>query len=134
MVMTVTFNEPLHHVCLIYGLRETFRKLPFLNRKVREIRGSVIVTDNPLAPPPVMKNPNRKSTMADRRNLVNVSYWRETLTIEYNEEICCSGEINAFAETLISDYLHFRHPFIRTEFQDGKCQETMTGHKIAEIS
>lgn len=44
--ITVTFSEPIHHVCLMYGLKQTFERLPFMNRKVLEIGGKTVVMDN----------------------------------------------------------------------------------------
>ena len=38
---TVIFDESLHHICLMYGLKQTFARMPFLNKKVLEIRGRV---------------------------------------------------------------------------------------------
>lgn len=30
---TVVFEENLHHTCLTFGLKRSFEKMPFLNRK-----------------------------------------------------------------------------------------------------
>lgn len=35
----IIFNEPLHHVCLMYGLRQTYGRMPFMNRRVIEAGG-----------------------------------------------------------------------------------------------
>ena len=37
--VTVIFDEPLHHVCLMHGLKQTYGRMPFLNKRVLEIRG-----------------------------------------------------------------------------------------------
>lgn len=131
---TVIFDEPLHHVCLMYGLKQTFGKMPFLNRKILKVRGRVVVMDNPVAPPPMMRSPRRKSGILSKHNLVNVSYWKEILHIEYNEDMCTAEEITVFAGTLIQDYLHFRHPFMKTEIVNGQCKDALTAHLVAEIS
>ena len=72
--VTVIFEEPLHHVCLMYGLKQTFGRMPFLNKKVLEVRGKRVVIDNPIAPPPMMNNPSRRTNMRGPRNMVGVSY------------------------------------------------------------
>lgn len=132
--MTVVFNEPLHHVCLMNGLKQTYGRMPFLNKKVLEVRGKVITMDNIVAPPPMMSNPNRKSSVRRTRNMVGVSYWREKLSIEYREDLCSSEDIAAFVNNLIEDYLHFRHPFMKISSENGKIVESASGNKIAEIT
>ncbi len=132
--MTVVFNEPLHHVCLMNGLKQTYGRMPFLNKKVLEVRGKVITMDNIVAPPPMMSNPNRKSSVRRTRNMVGVSYWREKLSIEYREDLCSSEDIAAFVNNLIEDYLHFRHPFLKISSENGKIVESASGNKIAEIT
>ena len=37
--VTVIFEESLHHVCLMHGLKQTYGRMPFLNKRVLEIRG-----------------------------------------------------------------------------------------------
>lgn len=132
--MTVVFNEPLHHVCLMNGLKQTYGRMPFLNKKVLEVRGKVITMDNIVAPPPMMSNPNRKSSVRRTRNMVGVSYWKEKLSIEYREDLCSSEDIAAFVNNLIEDYLHFRHPFMKISSENGKIVESASGNKIAEIT
>ena len=132
--MTVVFSEPLHHVCLMNGLKKTYGKMPFLNKRVLEVRGKVVTTDNVIAPPPMMSNPNRKSSVRRTRNMVGVSYWREKLSIEYREDLCSSEDIAAFVNNLIEDYLHFRHPFMKISSENGKIVESASGNKIAEIT
>lgn len=132
--MTVVFNEPLHHVCLMNGLKQTYGRMPFLNKKVLEVRGKVITMDNIVAPPPMLSNPNRKSSVRRTRNMVGVSYWKEKLSIEYREDLCSSEDIAAFVNNLIEDYLHFRHPFMKISSENGKIVESASGNKIAEIT
>ena len=121
--MTVIFEESLHHVCLMHGLKQTFGRMPFLNKRVLEVRGKRMVIDNPVAPPP-MRGP---------RNMVSVSYWKNKLSIEYREDMCSTEDITAFVNNLIEDYLHFRHPFMKIAIKDGQCHELSSGHFIAEI-
>ena len=130
---TVIFEEPLHHVCLMHGLKQTFGRMPFLNKKVLEIRGKCVVIDNPAAPPPMMKNPSRRTSSKGTRNMVGVSYWKNKLSIEYREDMCSCEDITAFVNNLIEDYLSFRHPFMKSEIKDGRCHELSSGHLIAEI-
>lgn len=132
--ITVTFSEPIHHVCLMYGLKQTFERLPFMNRKVLEIGGKTVVMDNIVAPPPMMKNPDKARPGRGRsRNIVKVSYWKDRLTVDYMEDLCCEEDINAFTESLIKDYLHLRHPYLAIDLIDGHCWETSSRHIIAEI-
>ena len=131
--VTVIFEEPLHHICLMHGLKQTYGRMPFLNKRVLEIRGKCVVIDNPIAPPPMMKNPSRRTSMRGSRNMIGVSYWKNKLSIEYWEDMCSFEDITAFVNNLIEDYLHFRHPFMKIEFKDGRCQELSSGHFITEI-
>ena len=131
--VTVIFDEPLHHVCLMYGLKRTYDKMPFLNKRVMEIRGRVMTIDNIVAPPPMMNNPDRRTGIRGTRNMVGVSYWKNKLSIEYREDMCSCEDITAFANNLIDNYLHFRHPFMKTTIQDGRCHEQTSGHIVAEI-
>lgn len=130
---SVVFDEPLHHVCLMYGVRRTFERMPFLNRRVLETGGKIYMKNNITVPPPMMKNPVRASRIGVRKNLVEVSYWKDTVCIEYREDICSTAEIADFVHNLIEGYLHFRHPFMKIEIKEGKCKEILTGHIIAEI-
>lgn len=133
--ITVLFSEPLHHVCLMYGLKQTFGRMPFLNRKVLNVGGKRVILNNAVAPPPMMRNPEKSSRNRKIRSLVEVSYWKDRIIVEYNEEICTSEDITAFTQTLIQDYLSFRHPLMKTSSEDGlKVSERLSGHKIAEIN
>ena len=131
--VTVIFDEPLHHVCLMHGLKQTYGRMPFLKKRVLEIRGKCVVIDNPTAPPPMMKNPSRRTSSKGTRNMVGVSYWKNKLSIEYREDMCSQEDITAFVNNLIEDYLRFRHPFMKSEIKDGRCHELSSGHLIAEI-
>ena len=131
--VTVIFEEPLHHICLMHGLKQTYSRMPFLNKRVLELRGKRVVIDNPVAPPPMMKNPSRRTSMRGSRNMIGVSYWMNKLSIEYWEDMCSFEDITAFVNNLIEDYLRFRHPFMKSEIIDGRCHELSSGHLIAEI-
>ena len=131
--VTVIFEEPLHHICLMHGLKQTYSRMPFLNKMVLEIKGKCVVIDNPTAPPPMMKNPSRRTSLRGSRNMIGVSYWKNKLSIEYREDMCSQEDITAFVNNLIEDYLHFRHPFMKTTIQDGRCHEQTSGHIVAEI-
>ena len=132
--MTVVFSEPLHHVCLMNGLKKTYGRMLFLNKKVLETRGKVVTIDNIVAPPPMMNNPSRRTSMRGPRNMVGVSYWKNKLSIEYREDMCSQEDITAFVNNLIEDYLHFWHPFMKTVTEDSEVLEAGSRHKIAEIS
>ena len=132
-ITTVIFDEPLHHVCLMNGLKRTYGRMPFLNKKVLAVRGKVVTIDNVVAPPPMMSNPSRKTRVREVRNLVSVSYWQDRLYVDYREDFCSSEDITAFVRNLIEDYLYFRHPFMKIAFKDGRCHEQASGHLISEI-
>ena len=107
--------------------------MPFMNKRVLEVGGKRVVIDNPTAPPPMMQNPSRRTSMRGTRNMVGVSYWNNKLSIEYWEDMCSFEDITAFVNNLIEDYLRFRHPFMKSEIKDGRCHELSSGHLIAEI-
>ena len=131
--VTVIFEESLHHVCLMHGLKQTYGRMPFLNKRVLDIRGKCVVIDNPIAPPPMMNNPSRRKSIRGTRNMVGVSYWKNKLSIEYREDMCSQEDITAFVNYLIEDYLHFRHPFMKITIKDDKCHEQISGHLLAKI-
>ena len=131
--VTVVFDEPLHHVCLMHGLKQTYGRMPFLNKKVLEVRGKVMTIDNIVPPPPMMINSGRRTGIRGTRNMVGVSYWKNKLSIEYREDMCSSEDITTFVQYLIEDYLHFRHPFMKITIKDDKCHEQISGHLLAKI-
>ena len=131
--VTVIFEEPLHHVCLMHGLKQTYGRMPFLNKRVLEVRGKVMTVDNIAPPPPMMKNPSKRTSMSGTRNMVGVSYWKNKLSIEYREDLCSCEDITAFVNSLIEDYMHFRHPFMKTMIEGTEALETGSRHKIAHI-
>ena len=131
--ITVIFEEPLHHVCLMYGLKQTFGRMPFLNKRVLEVRGKRVLLDNPVAPPPRGKNPSRRIGIRWAMNMVGVSYWKNNLSIEYRDELCSRADITAFVNQLIEDYLHFRHPFMKTSIENGEMLEIGSNNRIAQI-
>ena len=130
---TVIFEEPLHHVCLMHGLKQTYGRMPFLNKRVLEVRGKHVVIDNPIAPPPMLNNPSRRTSIRGTRNMVGVSYWKNKLSIEYREDMCSCEDITAFVNSLIEDYMHFRHPFMKITIKDDQCHEQISGHLLAKI-
>ena len=131
--VTVIFEEPLHHVCLMHGLKQTYGRMPFLNKKVLEVQGKIVTIDNVIAPPPMMKNPDRRTGMRRMKDMIGVSYWKDKLSIEYREDMCSSEDITTFVQYLIEDYLHFRHPFMKITIKDDKCHEQISGHLLAKI-
>ena len=131
--VTVVFDEPLHHVCLMHGLKQTYGRMPFLNKKVLEVQGKIVTIDNVIAPPPMMKKPDRRTSMRRMKDMIGVSYWKDKLSIEYREDMCSSEDITTFVQYLIEDYLYFRHPFMKITIKDDKCHEQISGHLLAKI-
>ena len=131
--VTVIFEEPLHHVCLMHGLKQTYDRMPFLNKNVLEVQGKIVTIDNVIAPPPMMKNLDRRTSMRRMKDMIGVSYWKDKLSIEYREDMCSSEDITTFVQYLIEDYLHFRHPFMKITIKDDKCHEQTSGYLLAKI-
>ena len=131
--VTVIFEEPLHHVCLMHGLKQTYDRMPFLNKKVLEVQGKIVTIDNVIAPPPMMKNPDRRTSMRRMKDMIGVSYWKDKLSIEYREDMCSSEDITTFVQYLIENYMLFRHPFMKIIIKDDKCHEQISGHLLAKI-
>ena len=131
--VTVVFDEPLHHICLMHGLKQTYARMPFLNKKVFEVRGKIVTIDNVIAPPPMMINPDRRTSIRRMKDMVGVSYWKNKLSIEYREDLCSSKDITTFVLYLIENYMLFRHPFMKITIKDDKCYEQTSGHLIAKI-
>ena len=131
--VTVIFDEALHHVCLMHGLKQTFARMPFLNKRVLEVKGKMMTIDNVVSPPPVMNYPGKRTSMREAMNMIEVSYWKNKISVEYREDMCSQEDITAFVNNLIEDYLHFRHPFMKTAIKDGRCHEPSSGHLLAEI-
>jgi len=107
--------------------------MPFLNKKVLEVQGKIVTIDNVIAPPPMMKNPDRRTSMRRMKDMIGVSYWKDRLSIEYREDMCSCEDITAFVNSLIEDYMHFRHPFMKTVTEDTVVLEIASRHRIAQI-
>ena len=131
--VTVIFEEPLHHVCLMHGLKQTYDRMPFLNKNVLEVQGKIVTIDNVIAPPPMMKNLDRRTSMRRMKDMIGVSYWKDKLSIEYREDLCSSEDITTFVLYLIENYMLFRHPFMKITIKDDKCHEQISGHLLAKI-
>lgn len=131
--VTVIFDEPLHHICLMHGLKQTYARMPFLNKKVFEVRGKIVTIDNVIAPPPMMINPDRRTSIRRMKDMIGVSYWKDKLSIEYREDLCSPEDITTFVLYLIENYMLFRHPFMKITIKDDKCYEQTSGHLIAKI-
>lgn len=131
--INITFDAPLHHTCLMYGLKRTFEKMPFLNKRVLYVSGKIMLTDNIVAPPPMMSNPRQKLGCKRVRNIVDVSYWKERLSVEYDDALCKNDDATAFVEALIRDYLHYRHPFKNVSIESGRVLDVAGGNIVAEI-
>ena len=129
----VIFEEPLHHVCLMHGLKQTYGRMPFLNKKVLEVQGKIVTIENVVAPPLIVRDPESGTGRRGMRNMVGVSYWKDKLSIEYREDMCRCEDITAFIQHLIKDYLHFRHPFITVMTEGCEVLEITGRRRIARI-
>lgn len=111
--------EELHHACLMYGLKNTYERFPFLARNVMA------------TPPPVRRKPERTSPLLGwKRNPVNVQYYKNDILILYNTEPC---DVLAFAKALLEEYLILRHPYMKTSWEEMTLREKESGHVIADI-
>jgi hypothetical protein len=81
----------------------------------------------------MMNNPSRRTRMRCPRSMVGVSYWKNILSIEFREDMCSQEDITAFVNNLIGDYMHFRHPFMKTVTEDTVVLEIASRHRIAQI-
>ena len=84
---TVVFEENIHHTCLTFGLKRSFEKMPFLNRKTLNIKGSNRLIDNIVSLPPMMRKIDKSLDKRKNRNIVEVSYFKNKLSVEFNEEL-----------------------------------------------
>lgn len=111
--------EELHHVCLMYGLKNTYERFPFLARNIMA------------TPPPVRRKPERTSPLLGwKRNPVNVQYYKNDILILYNTE---PYDVLAFAKALLEEYLILRHPYMKTSWEEMTLREKESGHVIADI-
>ena len=107
--------------------------MPFLNRKTLNIKGNNRLIDNIVSLPPMMRKIEKSLNKRKNRNIVEVSYFKNKLSVEFNEEFCNQDEISAFFNTLIIDYLSFRHPYMQINISENKVCESLSGHIIAQI-
>lgn len=128
--IVATFAEPLHHICLTYGLKQTFDAMPHLNRREIKLRGKITYIDNIVAPPPLM---SRSGWNTRCRNIVSVSYWRELLAIAYNDEACNKEDVYAFVIALIKAYMSYRHPYTKVRVEGSKVVSEHEERVIATI-
>ena len=129
----ILFSELPHHTCLMYGLRQTFEAMPHLNKRVVKVGDRSIIMDNAIAPPPTLCNPKYRRTNKLTRCIVVVSYWGNRLTVEYNDTVCSPEDIEIFTKTLIRNYLHFRHRYIKIREENYKFFDISSNHLLAEI-
>jgi hypothetical protein len=64
---------------------------------------------------------------------VVVSYWGNRLTVEYNDTLCSPEDIEIFTKTLVRNYLHFRHRYIKIREEDYKFFDISSNHLLATI-
>lgn len=121
-IISINTFEDIHHVCLMCGLRNAFRRFPFL-------------VDNVMAPPPpVRRNPGRPRLLIGfRRNPVNIQYYRKCIQVLYDVNRTNTNEVAAFAKAVLEEYLSLRHPYMKTAWNSEKLEETASGHMIAEV-
>ena len=71
--------------------------MPFLNKRVLDVRGKRVVIDNPIAPPPMMSNPSRRTSMRGHRQSFDKD-WRyafgdiPSTLLKYLPKTDCDGK------------------------------------------
>ncbi|MBO7282828.1 MAG: hypothetical protein J6U73_05465 [Alistipes sp.] len=129
----ILFSEIPHHTSLLYGLKQTFEAMPHLNKRVVEVGGKSILMNNIITPPPTICNPKYRRQNRIARSIVIVSYWRNRLTVEYNDKVCSPEDIETFTKMLVRNYLYFRHRYIKIRVEDDKVINTLNNQVIAVI-
>ena len=89
--------------------------------------------DNAIAPPPTLCNPKYRRSNKLTRSIVVVSYWRNRLTVEYNDTICTPRDIENFCNALAQNYLYFRHRYMKIRVEDGKVINILDNQVVAKI-
>lgn len=121
-LITIHTFEEIHHVCLMYGVKNAFGRFPFLAK-------NILAT-----PPPIRRNPERsRMFLGFRQNPVNVQYYKADIFIIYNEDKADKDAIKAFSKAVVGEYLSFRHPYLKTVWNDVRLLETASGYPVAEI-
>lgn len=114
--------EDIHHVCLMYGLKNAFCRFPFL-------ADNVMTT-----PPPIRRNPERPGLpVFIKKRLVNVLYYKNEVRVIFDESRVNDGEIKTFAMAIINEYLALRHPYMKAAWDNGQLHEAASGHLLAKI-
>ena len=122
-IITIKTFEEIHHVCLMYGLKNAFGRFPFLVK-------NVLAT-----PPPVRRKPERsRPLLLFRHNPVNVQYYNKDIRISYDIEKAGTNEVMAFAKAVVEEYLILRHPYMKSDWNGERLSESASGHLIAEIT
>lgn len=129
----ILFSELPHHTCLMYGLRQTFEAMPHLNKRVVEVGDRSVLMSNIITPPPTICNPKYRRQNRIARSIVIVSYWRNRLTVEYNDTLCSPEDIEIFTKSLVRNYLHLRHRYIKIREEDYKFFDISSNHLLATI-
>ena len=109
-------------MCLLYGVKNAFGRFPFLAK-------NILAT-----PPPIRRNPLRSRIFLGLgQNPVNVLYYGADIYILYNEEKPDTDSIKAFSKVVLEEYLSFRHPYLKTVWNDTRLLETDSCYPVAEI-
>lgn len=115
--------EDIHHVCLMYGLKNAFRRFPFLVRNTMA------------TPPPVRRNPKKSSPLLlQKLHPVNVQYYRNEIVVFYDSDKFGKDEIIAFSKAVIEEYLALRHPYMKIEWAEETLKGTASGYILAGIT
>lgn len=120
--ISINTFEDIHHLCLMYGLKQAYLRFPFLAR-------NIMVT-----PPPFRRNPKRPlAFIGGKFNPVCVQYYGKDIRVIYDEARVSDGDIYAFSQAIVEEYLRLRHPYMKYTFGEDSFAEQASGHVIARI-
>lgn len=120
--ISITTFEDIHHVCLMYGLQQAYRRFPFL-------ASNILMT-----PPPFRRNPKRPHIFIGRKtNPICVQYHKKDILVIYDEERVTVKVATEFAKAIMEEYLRLRHPYMKHVWNERILVESTTQHQIAEV-
>lgn len=106
----------------MYGLKQAYLRLPFLARNIMA------------TPPPFRRNPQRPTVfIGGKSNPICVQYFGKDIRLLYDEARVSEGDIYAFSQAVVEEYLRLRHPYMKYTFGEDRFAESASGHVIARI-
>lgn len=86
-------------------------------------------------PPPYYRSPNFKLLfIGSRLNVASVQYFKNNITILYDESRATGSEMDAFSRLVVEEYLRFRHPYLVIDWRENRAIERSSDRLIVEIT